>query len=201
MYLISLKIQVARSQQNPDKPGKIYLKIIERIPLDDGSVRSLYRTVNTGIPMQVDMRIKDVRDELIPYIYTAYLVIGGFRKSGSVFTIDDVCEQLRAVIASEELKTQVSNGFVWDSEVATLNKELIPLFRYQKKLRRQIVSKESDSEKGSLLGFLYTMSQKMLSEERESTSNSYISTRQSLKRFLGDIDISLSDIDHKFIEE
>lgn len=201
MYLISLKIQAARSQQNPDKPGKIYLKIIERIPLNDGSVRSLYRTVNTGIPMPVDMRIKDVRDELIPYIYTTYLVIDGFLKSGSVFTIDDVCEQLRAVIASEELKTQVSNGFVWDSEVATLNKELIPLFRYKKKLRRQVVSKESDSETGSLLGFLYTMSQKMLSEERESTSNSYISTRQSLKRFLGDIDISLSDIDHKFIEE
>lgn len=40
MYLITLKIQEARSKLHPDKPGKVYLSIVEREPMSDGTVRS-----------------------------------------------------------------------------------------------------------------------------------------------------------------
>ena len=49
MYLITLKLQKARSRQDPDKPGKVYLNIIERESMEDGTVRLLTRNVNTGI--------------------------------------------------------------------------------------------------------------------------------------------------------
>lgn len=203
MYLISLKIQQARSKLNPDKPGKLYLRITERNRMGDGAVESRQRSVSTDIPVPVDSHIQDLREDALPYVYSTYLVIDKLRKSGSAFTIDEVCEQLRAMFESGELKHTVNDDFVWNTEVATLKKELIPLFRYNKKFRQRKageVSEESVDESESLTGFLYAMSRKMLSEGRESTSNSYMSTRLSLKRFLDDEDIPLADIDHNFIE-
>lgn len=200
MYLITLKIQEARSWHNPDKPGKVYLSIVERMPMDDGSVRSLYRSVNTGISVPTGLRLQNLREEALPYVYNTYLVIDELRKSESSFTIDNVCERLRAVIGTDEFKTNVSDDFVWDTEVATLKKELIPMFRYKKKFCRREISEGAGFDAESLLGFLHSMSCKMLSEGRESTSNSYMNTRLSLKRFLGDKDIPLSDINHNMIE-
>ncbi len=203
MYLISLKIQQARSKLNPNKPGKLYLRITERERMRDGAVESRQRSVSTDIPVPVDSRIQNLREDALPYIYNAYLVLDDLRKSDSAFTIDDICERLRAMFESGNFNRDVSDGFVWDTEVATLKKELIPLFRYNKKFRQRKageVSDESVDESESLTGFLYAMSRKMLSEGRESTSNSYMSTRLSLKRFLDDEDIPLADIDHNFIE-
>ena len=200
MYLISLKIQKARSRREPDKPGKVYLHVVEKSTGEDGSVRLVYRMINTGVPIPSGVRIKDLREKALPFVYNTYLVIVKLRKGGSEFTIDDVCGQLREVIGSDEFKTGVSDDFVWDTEVATLNRELIPLFRYNKRFRRHEISGSADTEKESLLGFLSAMSRKMLSEGRESSSNSYMSTKLSLNRFLSDEDLPLADIDHNLIE-
>ena len=200
MFLISLNIQQTRSRREPDKPGKVYVKVIERTPGEEGSVRILYRIINTCIPVPAGVGIKDLREKVLPFVYNTYLVIEKLRKSSSEFTIDDVCERLREIIGSDKFKTNVSDNFVWDTGVATLNKELIPLFRYNKRLRRYEISGSADKEKESLLGFLNGMSRKMLSEGRESTSNSYMSTRLSLKRFLSGKDLPLADIDHSLID-
>ena len=108
MYLITLKLQKARSRQNPDKPGKVYLNIIEREPVEDGTVRLLTRNVNIGIEVPKGGKLQDFRDESRLYVYNAYLVIDKSRKSGSVFTIDDVAHRLREVIANDEFRTGVS---------------------------------------------------------------------------------------------
>ena len=171
MYLITLKLQKARSRQNPDKPGKVYLNIIEREPVEDGTVRLLTRNVNIGIEVPKGGKLQDFRDESRLYVYNAYLVIDKSRKSGSVFTIDDVAHRLREVIANDEFRTRVSDDFVWDAEVATLKNDLIPLFRYKKQYRQHAVNEETDMDGESLSGFLYSMSRKMLSEGHESTSN------------------------------
>ncbi len=200
MYLISLNIQQTRSRREPDKPGKVYVKVIERTPGMDGSVQMLFRTVSTDIPVPAGVGIKDLRAEVLPFVYNTYLIIEKFRKSGAEFTIDDVCERLREVIGSNEFKTGVSEDFVWDSEVATLKKELIPFFRYNKRFRRFKICEEADTETESLSGLLHAMSLKMLSEGRESSSNSYMSTRLSLNRFLNDKNLPLADIDRNIIE-
>ena len=203
MYLISLKIQKARSRLHPDKPGKLYLKLIERVHMEDGGVVSRQGSVSTGITAPEGLRIQDLREAAIPYIYNAYRLIDGLRKCGSAFAIDDVCQRLRSIFESGVSLSGVSDDFVWDTEVATLKKELIPLFRYNKKFRQRMagdICEESGHDTESLLGFLYVMSHNMLSEGRESTSNSYMSTRLSLKRFLDNEDIPLADIDHTFVE-
>lgn len=189
---------------NPDKSGKLYLRIIEREHQGDGAVESRQRSITTGITMSAGLRIRDLREDALPYIYNTYLVIDEYSKSGAVFTIDDVCERLRTMFESGDLKHHVSDDFVWDTEVATLKKEFIPLFRYNKKFRQRKdgeVSDESGQEEESLPGFFYAMSRKMLSEGRESTSGSYMNTMLSIKRFLGDKKMLLSDIDHTFIED
>ena len=200
MYLISLNIQQTRSRREPDKPGKVYVKVIERTPGMDGSVQMLFRTVSTDISVPAGVGIKDLRADVLPFVYNTYLIIEKFRKSSSEFTIDDVCERLREVIGSNEFRTGVSEDFVWDSEVATLKKELIPFFRYNKRFRRFKICEEADTETESLSGFLHAMSLKMLSEGRESSSNSYMSTRLSLNRFLNDKNLPLADIDRNIIE-
>lgn len=201
MYLITLKLQKARSRQDPDKPGKVYLNIIERESMEDGTVRLLTRNVNTGIEVPKGGKLQDFRDESRLYVYNAYLVIDKLCKSGPVFTIDDVAHRLREVIANDEFMTRVSDDFVWDAEVATLKNDLIPLFRYKKQYRQHAVNEETDMDGESLSGFLYSMSRKMLSEGHESTSNAYMSTRLSLRKFLEDKEKPLADVDHKFIED
>ena len=98
MYLITLKIQEARSSLNPDKPGKVYLSIVEREPMDDGTVRSQHRSVNIGVSVPKDAHFRDLREELLPYVYNAYLIIGKLRNNGSPFSVDDVSERLYSVI-------------------------------------------------------------------------------------------------------
>ena len=169
MYLISLKIQKARSRLHPDKPGKLYLKLIERVHMEDGGVVSRQGSVSTGITAPEGLRIQDLREAAIPYIYNAYRLIDGLRKCGSAFAIDDVCQRLRSIFESGVSLSGVSDDFVWDTEVATLKKELIPLFRYNKKFRQRMagdICEESGHDTESLLGFLYVMSHNMLSEGR-----------------------------------
>lgn len=201
MYLITLKLQRARSRLDPDKPGKVYLNIIEREPVEDGSVRLLTRNVNTAIEVPRGGQLQDFLDESRLYVYNAYLVIERLRNSGSVFTIDDVAQRLREVTSTDEFRTHISDDFVWDAEVATLKNDLIPLFRYKKQYRRGALGEETDMDDELLSGFLYSMSRKALSEGRESTSNAYMSTRLSLKKFLEDKEMPLADVNRKFIED
>lgn len=201
MYQIMLIIQRARSKRDPDKPGKVHLKVFERIKRADGSFCPNERSIDTGVPMPVGGQLSDLRDELIPYVYNAYLVIENLRNSGSEFTIDDIAQRLRTMIGSDGFRPRVSDDFVWNSEVATLKKELIPWFRYNKQYRKKAVSEEPETNTDSLLGFLQHMSRRMLSEGRESMFSSFMTTRSSLERFLDSEDIPLAEVDHYFVED
>lgn len=201
MYLITLKIQEARSKLHPDKPGKVYLSIVEREPMSDGTVRSQRRSVNIGVSVQKGARFRDLREELLPYVYNTYLIIDKLRNSGSPFSIDDVSERLKSVIANDRLDTRIAEDFIWDTDVTTLKKDLIPFFKYKKVGSKYAVSEDTDMKPESLPELFSLLSRKMLSEGRESTSDSYKSTANSQKRFLGDEDVSLTDINHNFIED
>ncbi len=201
MYLITLKIQEARSSLNPDKPGKVYLSIVEREPMDDGTVRSQHRSVNIGVSVPKGAHFRDLREELLPYVYNAYLIIGKLRNNGSPFSVDDVSERLKSVIANDRLDTRIAEDFIWDTDVATLKKDLIPFFKYKKVGSKYAVYEETDMKPESLPELFSLLSRKMLSEGRESTSDSYKSTANSLKRFLGDEDVPLTDVNHNFIED
>lgn len=96
MYLITLKIQEARSKLHPDKPGKVYLNIVEREPMTDGTVRSQHRSVKIGISVPKGAQSRDLREELLPYVYNTYLIIDKLRNSGSPFSVDDVSERLKS---------------------------------------------------------------------------------------------------------
>lgn len=170
MYLITLKIQEARSKLHPDKPGKVYLSIVEREPMSDGTVRSQHRSVNIGVSVQKGARFRDLREELLPYVYNTYLIIDKLRNSGSPFSIDDVSERLKSVIANDRLDTRIAEDFIWDTDVATLKKDLIPFFKYKKVGSKYAVYEETDMKPESLLELFSLLSRKMLPEGRESMS-------------------------------
>lgn len=145
-----------------------------------------------------------MRGEAVPFVYNTYLIIDRLRNSGTSFTIDDIADRLRSAIENDGLEKPVKDGFVWNSEVASLKRNLIPFFNYRKQPRRSY-NKESrensGSETESLLELLAFLSRKMASEGRQSTADSYMTTCNSLGRFLKGNDMALADVNRETVED
>ena len=64
MFLITTVFQHSRSKRNPDKPGKVYLRISKRDTVADGSLVKDTRIVSPNIVLPNQGAIGDVMDRL-----------------------------------------------------------------------------------------------------------------------------------------
>lgn len=195
MFLITATFQKARSKKHPERPGKIYLTVRERL---DGSKLMAGRDINTNISAPDISSVGRYHEELVPFLYIGYCVIDHLRNSGKVFGIDDVAKGIRDIIKNGRTQDfRIENDFIWNTEVAGLKKEFRKFFRMSSS-SKDSVSENSDK---SLLWYLGFLAEKMLEEGRECSSSSYGSAHNSMRRFLGGRFVALSMIDRAFVED
>lgn len=195
MFLITATFQEARSKKHPERPGKIYLTVRERL---DGSKLMAGRDINTNISAPDVSSVGRYHEELVPFLYIGYCVIDHLRNSGKVFGIDDVAKGIRDIIKNGRTQDfRIENDFIWNTEVAGLKKEFRKFFRMSSS-SKDSVSENSDK---SILWYLGFLAEKMLEEGRECSASSYGSAHNSMRRFLGGRFVALSMIDRAFVED
>lgn len=195
MFLITATFQEARSKKHPERPGKIYLTVRERL---DGSKFMAGRDINTNISAPDISSVGRYHEELVPFLYIGYCVIDHLRNSGKVFGIDDVAKGIRDIIKNGRTQDfRIENDFIWNTEVAGLKKEFRKFFRMSSSSKDSL-SENSDK---SLLWYLGFLAEKTLEEGRECSASSYGSAHNSMRRFLRGRFVALSMIDRVFVEE
>lgn len=199
MFLITTTFQAARSRNNPDRPGKVYLRITHRVSLPDGSASTEERTFNTGIEARSSLSVKEIEWSLVPFVRLAYNVLEELHDTGTPFNIDDVAERVRKRMANPAAIQAVDcRATMWRSEVATPGKGYKKYFKINPMPPKSV---QTSDRVDSLLEYLQSMALKFKEEGRENTFSSYICTRNSIGKFLAGNDICLHDIDRAFVEK
>lgn len=99
MFLISTTYQKSRSLHHPDKPGTVVFRISWKA--DDNS-DWIVRTISSDIFGDQDTILDTNRNEIIKFIRLIYCIIEQHHDREKPFTIDDIVNEVRRVVSSDD---------------------------------------------------------------------------------------------------
>ena len=197
MVLIGSFFQPARSRKQPDKAGRVYLRLIFRKGSHDGASKRVVRSLGTDI-MAVDRTDAAKRVEaLLPYIRIAYLLIEKCHNDGCLKPDDVVARYhlaLQGDVAFKEIVDRSTKDFSFRADIVRLGAEL-------KKHIRLVYPEKIAADSDNLMEYISRQELKLRNEGKMSAVNSYASTRNSLTRFINGDYLPFGSVDKHFIAQ
>lgn len=196
MFLISVGLQKSRSAKNPDKPGVVFIKITKSWKNEDGVVSRVIRGMNTSLTGTTENYINTNTDAIIQLVRLAYCVIEKHADTDDDVSVDEVMADFRKAVngdsSMEDSVERAKDDFPLRTELVNLGDDLKRFFKFDYAL------KNNDNE--TLLGFMEARAIQFKNDGKVAAARSYLSTKNSLARYIGDSQVKLGDIDRGIVE-
>ena len=195
MFLITTVFQNSRSKRNPDKPGKVYLRVSRQESSPQGTTAKEERTISTKVEVHSREEIAGVIDLIVPYVRMLYAIIERYdEKTDKVFTVDDIVSDFRKAMSGDSSMNDVIRrsacDFPFRADLVSLGNDIRRFFTFRY---------PTHDSTNNLIDYLVNKSRQSLNEANESAARSYSSLRCSLSRFTGTDNLPFADIDRDFI--
>ena len=195
MFLITTVFQNSRSKRNPDRPGKVYLRVSRQEPSPQDTPAKEERTISTKVEVHSREEIASVIDLIVPYVRMLYAIIERYdEKADKAFTLDDIVSDLRKAMSGDTSMNDVIRRSAYDfpfrADLVSLGNDIRRFFTFRY---------PTHDSTNNLIDYLVNKSRQSLNEANESAARSYSSVRCSLSRFTGTDNLPFADIDRDFI--
>lgn len=192
MYLITTTYQKSRSARNPGKPGRVLFRVARK----SGGTVSV-RMFSSGICGDRACVIVENRAEIVRRIRMIYCIIEARINVREPFSLDDVAGDFRLAAGGDRSMSLIVER---SGTVFPLRADLVSVGNEFKGDFSFVYPEEGSGPEG-LLAYTGMLSHRARNEGRPSRSRSYGSTRASLSRYLGGVDIALEAVGRPFILE
>lgn len=197
MFLIGVVFQKSRSAKNPDKPGSVYIKIAKNRKNKNGEALRLNRLMKTGLTGTADDYIDNNIEAIKELVRLAYCIIEQLSKGDETVSVDDVMTAFKNAVRGDksyrDIIRRAKEGFPLRSDLVNLGDDIKRFFRFN------YISKELDDN--SLTGYIESKAFQFKNEGKVAVYRSYLSTKNSIARFVGNSDVKLSEVNRRFVEE
>ena len=194
MFLITTVFQRARSKRNPDKPGKVYLRISKRDTAADGSIIRDTRNVSPNLVLPNQGSIEDVMDRLRPFVMMLCYIIERLAEKGEEVCLEEVVADFRKCIAGDKsmkkIITRSQSDFTVRADLVNLGNDLKRHFRFERPIKK---------DSNSFLNYIDIKSQQYIDRGQECTARSYTSVKNSLSKFIESDKLPFCSIDRDFV--
>lgn len=195
MYLISTGYQNSRSKANPDKPGRVFMRISEQHRTLDGRILKTERTVNTNLLVADKDALSANAQSLVPLIHRAYKIIEKRHLGNEYFTIDDVVADLRSFISQNDYIVAAGEGNY------LLRGDLVRVGNIYKNFFTFVYPHKNHAPADNLLDFISSEALSFREKGRESSFRAYKSLQHSLCRFAEKNFIPFSGVNQDFVRK
>lgn len=193
MFLITAQFRPARSKRNAEKDGVVFYQIAGQT---DENGKWPYRSVNSDIHAADSSVLKTERAAILSQLRLLYCVIERRENSGQPFTIDDVTEDFRKTLASDESMSHIiaksRTDFPLRSDIVSVGREFRNDFDY-------VRTEQRDTVPGNIYDYIFSLSQTLKSENRLNQAKNFISLLSNLKLFAGGREIRFDEIDKDYV--
>lgn len=197
MFLISVRFQRSRSTKQPDKPGVVYIEIAKNCKDKDGKLSRLCRRMNTSLTGSPDNYVDSNKEAIIELVRMAYCVIENRAETDSDVRVDEVMADLRKAVKGDvSMKDSINRAkgdFPLRADLVNVGDDLKRFFRFY--------YAPKDKDNNTLVGFMEARALQFKNDGKIAASRSYLSTKNSLARFIGESEVELGDVDRGFVEE
>lgn len=196
MFLISIGFQRSRSAKNPDKPGSVFIEIAQNWKNEAGEVHRLSRRMNTTLIGTAENYLEANKEAVIRLVRLAYCVIERLTKNDGNVGVDEVMTYFRKAvdgdISMKETINSAKEDFLLRADLVNIGDGLKRYFKFD------YSAKEKNDN--TLVGYLETKAFQFKNEGKVAVYRSYISTKNSLSRFIGTSKLKLNEVDRGFVE-
>lgn len=193
MFLITAQFRPARSKRNAKKNGVVFYQLVGQA---DENGKRPYRSVNSDIHAADSSVLKTERAAILSQLRLLYCVIERRENSGQPFTIDDVTEDSRKALASDESMSHIiaksRTDFPVRSDIVSVGREFRNAFDY-------VRTEQLDTVPGNIYDYIFSLSQTLKSENRLNQAKNFISLLSNLKLFARGREIRFNEIDKDYV--
>ena len=196
MFLISIGFQRSRSAKNPDKPGSVFIMIMKTWKNEAGEVQRLGRRMNTNLIGTAENYVDTNKEAIIKLVRLAYCVIEQLTKNDENVSVEDVMTDFRkAVKGDASMKNIIKHAnedFLLRADLVNIGDDL------KRYLKVDYSTKRRDDS--TLVGYLETKAHQFKNEGKVAVYRSYISTKNSVSRYMGTTKLKFNEIGREFVE-
>lgn len=194
MFLITTIVKGTGRKQQPEHSGKLYLRLFQKLSMPDGSIRKIERAINPGLDNVGELGELDKR-KIVHRIRLLYCIIENRTDSRIPFSIDDVVNDFHKALSGDKtlelIVRRSQNNFPLRQDLVSVGNDFKADFQFE--------CQRSDSPSNNLLDYIDYKSRMLKQSGRSSSARSYISTRQSLSKFLNGEKTKFGNIDATLI--
>lgn len=196
MFLISIGFQRSRSAKNPDKPGTVFITIAKSWRNEAGEVQRFSRRMNTTLTGTAENYFDTNKEAIITLVRLAYCVIERLTRDDENVGVEEVMTVFRRAVAGDvsmkETIKRANEDFSLRADLVNIGDDLKRYFKFDYSVRGK--------DDNSLVGYLETKAFQFKNEGKVAVYRSYLSTKNSVTRFMGTSKLKLSEVDRGFIE-
>lgn len=194
MFLISVSFRSSRSTGDKGKPGIVFYRIA-RHGLNEQRIE---RCVNSDIKGADESVLQTEREKIISQIRLLYCVIERREEQGKPFTIDDVVNDFREALSGDKSMAEViakaQTDFPLRRDIVSIGREFKGAFQY-------VFSAPAKETGENLSDFVFSLTQSLRNDRRNSQAHSFASLLSSLREFVKTDEIKFADIDAGFVHD
>lgn len=197
LLLLGARLLRTASEKQPDKPGVVYFEIARNRTNEDGEVVRSIRRMKTTLTGTPENYVNINKDAIIELVRLAYCVLEQLTKRGGEVSVDDAMAEFRKAvggdIAYKKSIRRAKEDFPLRADLVNVGDNLKRFFKFDYSY------KEKDDT--TLVGYMETTASQFKNDGKVAASRSYLSTKNSIAKFVGNSEVKLIEVNRRFIEE
>lgn len=195
MFLISTGFQRSRSAKNPEKPGSVFIMISKSWKNEAGEVQRLSRRMNTALTGTAENYVDTNKEAIIKLVRLAYCVIEGLTKRDEEVGVEDVMTEFRMAVEGDasmkETIKRANEDFLLRADLVNIGDDL------KRYIKLDYSAKGKDEN--TIVGFMEARALQFKTEGKVAVYRSFLSTKNSVARFIGTSKLKLNEVDREFV--